>query len=56
MVQFGFTMYNAVMCPKGANDMANIVDPDQTAPKEQSELGLHCLRGWSAQTLKIFTV
>ena len=23
--------------------MANIVDPDQTALKEQSDLGLHCL-------------
>ena len=24
-------------------EMANSVDPDQTAPKEQSDLGLHCL-------------
>ena len=24
-------------------DHANSVDPDQTAPKEQSDLGLHCL-------------
>ena len=23
--------------------MTNIVDPDQTAPYEQSDLGLHCL-------------
>ena len=23
--------------------MANSVDPDQTAPLEQSDLGLHCL-------------
>ena len=23
--------------------MANTVDPDQTAPQEQSDLGLHCL-------------
>ena len=23
--------------------MANIADPDQTAPEEQSDLGLHCL-------------
>ena len=23
--------------------MANTVDPDQTAPKEQFDLGLHCL-------------
>ena len=32
------------MGPKGVNGMANIVDPDQTAPfKEQSDRGLHCL-------------
>ena len=32
------------MCPKGADGMANSVDPDQTAPlEEQSDLGLHCL-------------
>ena len=24
-------------------ELANSVDPDQTAPKEQSDLGLHCL-------------
>ena len=29
---------------KSVNGMANIVDPDQTAPfQEQSDLGLHCL-------------
>ena len=25
------------------NEMANSADPDQTAPREQSDLGLHCL-------------
>ena len=25
---------------------ANIVGPDQTAPKEQSDLGPHCLQKW----------
>ena len=24
--------------------LANRVDPDQTAPREQSDLGLHCLQ------------
>ena len=31
------------MCPKGVDEMANSVDPQQTAPKEQSVLDLHCL-------------
>ena len=37
------------MHPKNADEMANSVDPDQTAPddqtapQEQSDLGLHCL-------------
>ena len=36
---------NKVALPKGADGMANSVDPDQTAPvgAEQSDLGLHCL-------------
>ena len=25
---------------------ANSVDPDQTAPKDQSDLGPHCLQKW----------
>ena len=29
------------MRPK--DEMANNVDPDQTAPREQSDLDLHCL-------------
>ena len=28
---------------KDADGMAKSVDPDQTAPREQSDLGLHCL-------------
>ena len=28
---------------KDANGIANSVDPDQTPPLEQSDLGLHCL-------------
>ena len=31
------------MCLKDADGMANSADPVQTAPKEQSDLGLHCL-------------
>ena len=31
------------MHPKDAEEIANSVDPDQTAPEEQSDLGLHCL-------------
>ena len=32
-------------CSNASNaaGMANCVDPDQTAPSEQSDLGLHCL-------------
>ena len=32
-----------LFCQKDVNGIANSVDPDQTAPKEQSDLGLHCL-------------
>ena len=32
-----------VMHPKDADGMVNSVDPDQTAPQEQSDQGLHCL-------------
>ena len=42
--------FQSDICPKGADGMANSVDPDQTAPivlirllLEQSDLGLHCL-------------
>ena len=31
------------MSPNDADGMTNSVDPDQTAPLEQSDLGLHCL-------------
>ena len=32
--------------------MANSVDPDQTAPQEQSDLGLHCLQMPFCKTLR----
>ena len=35
--------YNAVLQPKNADKIANTADPDQTAPTEQSDLGLLCL-------------
>ena len=31
------------MPPKDVDRMANSVDPDQTAPLEQSDQNLHCL-------------
>ena len=31
------------MPPKDAERMANSVDPDQTAPQEQSDQNLYCL-------------
>ena len=31
------------MHPNDADEMENSVDPDQTAPKEQSDLDLPCL-------------
>ena len=34
--------YSKVTVPSCAIE-ANIVDPDQTAPEEQSDLGTHCL-------------
>ena len=30
------------MCPKDADGIANSVDPDQTVPSGQSDVGLHC--------------
>ena len=38
--------------PYTLSGMANIVDPDQTAPLEQSDLGLHCLHGPSCQKIR----
>ena len=38
-----FWCFVAVRRPKDADGMANNVDPDQTAPVDQSDLGLHCL-------------
>ena len=39
MEHFGCT----VICQKDADGIANSEDPDQIAPEEQSDLGLHCL-------------
>ena len=36
--------------------MTNCVDPDQTAPEEQSDLGLHCLPRPSCPNIKYFRV
>ena len=36
-------VYNAVMHPNDADEIANSVDPDQTAHLEQSDLVLTCL-------------
>ena len=36
-------LYCWTMCPKSADGMANSVDPDRTAPRSESDLGLHCL-------------
>ena len=33
----------SVFRQKDANGIANSEDPNQTAPQEQSDLGLHCL-------------
>ena len=33
--------YNAIMHSKDADEMVNSVDPDQTAPQEQSDQGVH---------------
>ena len=47
----------AVMHSKAADGMANSADPDQTAPKEQSDLDLHCLiRPACPRKGRIFTV
>ena len=35
--------FHRKICRKGADGMANSLDPDQTVLKEQSNLGLHCL-------------
>ena len=36
-------MFNIRLCVKIVDEMAKIADPDQTAPKEQSDHGLQCL-------------
>ena len=35
--------YSAILRSKDADRITNRVDTDQTAPEEQSDLGLHCL-------------
>ena len=35
--------YNTIILPKDVYEMVNSADPDQTAPLEQSDQGLHCL-------------
>ena len=35
--------YSAILHSKDSDRITNRVDTDQTAPKEQSDLGLHCL-------------
>ena len=44
------------MLSKDADGMTNSVDPDQTAPKEQSDLGLHCLLDLSVLVLRSYMV
>ena len=41
------------MPPKDIERMANSVDPDQTALKEQSDQNLHCLLRHTSQYLKL---
>ena len=40
-----FTICPKILCTNFPDKMAyaNSADPDQTAPKEQSDQGLHCL-------------
>ena len=35
--------FHIVICLKYADRLANSVEPDQTVPEEQSDLGLQCL-------------
>ena len=42
------------MPPKDVDRMANSVDPDQTAPKEQSDQDLHCLLRHICPNIKKF--
>ena len=51
---------NKIIYPKSCfinKDFANSVDPDKTAPKEQSYMDLHCLfTGMCVRILKIRTL
>ena len=44
------------MCPKDADGMANIVDPDQTAPLEQSDQGCSVCSDLSVPIFRNFMV
>ena len=48
-LKFEQWLYHRVMSPKGAEGMANSVDPDQTAPRSGSTLFLGAV--WSGSTL-----
>ena len=39
--EFSCFVFNAVVSQIDVDGIASSVDPDQTAPKEQSDLGLH---------------
>ena len=52
---FCLPFYRTTMCPKDVQVMSKSVDPDQTAPEEQSDLGLQCLPR-SIRKLRIITV
>ena len=49
-------LYHTLMSPNNADGMANSVDPDQTAPKEQSDLGCTVCPGLSVRKFRIITV
>ena len=51
-------LYHRVMSPNDADGMANSIDPDQTAPQEQSSLIWVCTvcQGLSVRKLRIITV
>ena len=44
------------MCLKHANEMANNVDPNQSALTEQSDIGQHCLLRPTVPIFRFFTV
>ena len=44
------------MCPKDADRITNIADPDQTVPQEESDVGLYCLPRPVGENIRIITV